>query len=207
MPYCRQDLAWHFAGLLRPSCGHGPDMTDRSALLGRVQELLDRNDILECMHRYARGMDRQDRALLRSAYHDDAVDDHGGFVGPVEEFIDWAFAYHSSQTRYQHYLTNHLAEVIGDQAHAETYYLFIGTSCDPHAALTVAGGRYVDRLERRGGRWAIVARLCLIEWKSEMTSLTSPKFLASLARIQTVAHDLTDSSYIRPLNVRHPKPT
>ena len=60
---------------------------------------------------HTRGMDRLDRELLRSAYHDDAIDDHVGFVGPVDEFIDWAFTYHAAQTRHQHYLTNHTAEV------------------------------------------------------------------------------------------------
>lgn len=182
-------------------------MTDGNELPARLQELLDRNDILDCMHRYARGMDRQDRELLRSAYHDDAVDDHGGFIGPVEEFIDWAFSYHSSQTRYQHYLTNHFAQLIGDQAHTETYYLFVGTSRDPDAALSVAGGRYIDRLDRRSGRWAISARMCLIEWKSEMPSLVTPKFLAFLAQRQTVAHGFTDSSYMRPLILRRPEPS
>ncbi|WP_372510317.1 nuclear transport factor 2 family protein [Mycolicibacterium pyrenivorans] len=64
----------------------------------KLRTLTDRAEISDCMQRYARGMDRQDRALLRSAYHDGAVDDHVGFVGPVDDFIDWAFAYHSTQT-------------------------------------------------------------------------------------------------------------
>ena len=101
-----------------------------------------------------RGMDRRDRTLLRSAYHDGAVDDHVGFVGEVDDFIEWAFAYHSTQTRYQHYMLNHTAEVNGDEAHAETYYFFVGTDREPPNHLTLAGGRYVDRLERRDGRWA-----------------------------------------------------
>lgn len=100
------------------------------------------------MERYARGIDRQDRVLLRSAYYDGAVDDHVGFVGEVDDFIDWALAYHGSQTRYQHYLLNHTADIDGDQAHAETYYLFVGTDREPANHLTVSGGRYVDRLER-----------------------------------------------------------
>ena len=44
-------------------------------------------------------MDRLDRELARSAYHDDAIDEHGGFVGPVDGFLDWAFAYHAGQIR------------------------------------------------------------------------------------------------------------
>jgi hypothetical protein len=91
-------------------------------------------------------MDRQDRALLRSAYHDGAIDDHVGFVGDVEDFIDWAFAYHSMQTRYQHFLLNHFAEIDGDTAHADTYYLFVGTDKQPANHMTISGGRYVDAI-------------------------------------------------------------
>ncbi|WP_342744708.1 hypothetical protein [Mycolicibacterium vulneris] len=40
-------------------------------------------------------------------------------------------------------------DVDGDEAHAETYYLFIGTDREPANHMTVSGGRYVDRLERR----------------------------------------------------------
>jgi hypothetical protein len=64
----------------------------------QVKLLTDRAEIYDCMQRDARGIDRQDRALLRSAYHDGAVDDHLGFVGVVDDFIDSALAYHSTQT-------------------------------------------------------------------------------------------------------------
>ena len=177
-------------------------MTDDTELRSKLQEMSDRADILDCMHRYARGMDRHDRELLRSAYHDDAIDDHAGFVGPVEEFIGWAFSYHASQTRHQHYLMNHTAELDGDEAHAETYYLFIGTDRAPEKPLTITGGRYIDRLERRSGRWGIVARVCLVEWNTESTSLLKGPALEFLARIQTVARDRSDQSYDRPLVIK-----
>ena len=45
--------------------------------------------------------------------------------------------------------------------------MFVGTDRDPAKPLIVSGGRYIDRLERRDGRWAIVARVCLVEWQSE----------------------------------------
>jgi hypothetical protein len=167
----------------------------------RLQDLLDRTDIQECIQRYARGMDRRDRELLRSAYHDDAIDEHIGFVGGVDEFIDWAFAYHQTQTRYQHYLLNHTAEVDGDQAHAETYYLFVGTDREPANHLTINGGRYVDRLERRDGRWGIVARICVVEWHMESASFITDDTMRALDGILTVAHDRTDTSYDRPLTV------
>lgn len=167
----------------------------------KLQELCDRAEILDCMHRYARGMDRLDRKLLRSAYHDGAIDDHVGFVGVVDDFIDWAFDYHASQTRHQHYLMNHSAEIAGDEAHTETYYVFVGTDRDPTKPLIVSGGRYIDRLERRDGRWAIVARVCLVEWQSEATSLLPPEAVDFLDTVQTVARDASDTSYDRPLAV------
>ncbi|GAB4975754.1 nuclear transport factor 2 family protein [Mycobacterium avium subsp. hominissuis] len=172
----------------------------------KLQELADRADILDCMHRYARGMDRFDRELLRSAYHDDAIDDHVGFVGNVDDFIDWAFAYHTSQTRHQHYLTNHTVDLDGDDAHAETYYIFVGTDRESGSPLTITGGRYVDHLERRTGRWGIVARVCLVEWASESPSLLTSEALGLLAPIQTVARDHTDASYDRPLTVTRSAP-
>ena len=177
-------------------------MSADTELRAKLREWSDRTEILDCIHRYARGMDRLDRELVRSAYHEGAIDDHAGFVGPVEQFIDWSFAYHAGQTRHQHYVTNHSVELDGDEAHAETYYLFIGTDRDPAKPLTVTGGRYVDRLARRNGRWGIVARVCLVEWVTESTSLLGPEALAFLAPIQTVARDRPDTSYERPLVVK-----
>ena len=162
----------------------------------------DREEIWDCVTRYCRGMDRWDRELARSAYHDDAVDDHVGFCGPVDEFLDWAFDYHGGQARHQHYVTNHSVEIDGDVAHAETYYLFVGTLLDEGAPLTVTGGRYLDRFEHREGRWAIAARVCLPEWSTELPSLLGNAAMDFVGLSGTVARDRTDSSYDRPLTVR-----
>jgi hypothetical protein len=169
----------------------------------RVRALSDRSEILDCLTRYARGMDRLDRDLARSAYHDDAIDDHVGFAGPVDDFLDWAFAYHGGQVRHQHYVGNHTIDVDGDSAHAETYYLFIGTDRDEDAPLTVTGGRYIDRFERRDGKWGIAARVCLVEWQTAAESLLkTPAVDYISATCGTVARDRSDCSYERPLAVR-----
>ncbi|OBK19378.1 hypothetical protein A5636_18455 [Mycobacterium asiaticum] len=171
----------------------------------RVARLEAHAEIKACIERYARGMDRRDRELLRSAYHDGAIDDHVGFIGEVDEFIDWAFAYHSTQTRYQHYLLNHTAQIDGDEAHAETYYLFVGTDREPANHMTLSGGRYVDRLERRDKRWAIVDRVCVVEWNAESTSFVTDELVAIIAETARVAtHDRTDPSYDRPLRASRP---
>ena len=53
-----------------------PRVDDHEDLSRRLRALEDRNEILDCLARYARGMDRLDRELARSAYHDDAIDDN-----------------------------------------------------------------------------------------------------------------------------------
>ena len=167
-------------------------------LESRLRDLADRSEIVDCLTRYARGMDRQDRDLVRSAYHDDAIDDHIGFVGRVDDFIDWAFGFHASQVRHQHYLTNHTIDLDGDVAHVETYYLFVATVPDDAAPLSATGGRYVDRFERRDGRWAIAARLCVVEWMSELRSLLDTPSVEFLALAGTMSRDRSDASYQRP---------
>jgi hypothetical protein len=175
-------------------------LSDDVSALEQMQRLTDRAEIRDCMYRYARGVDRRDRALLRSAYHDDAIDDHVGFIGPVDEFIDWAFGYHSTQVRYQHYLLNHTSDVDGDVAHAETYYVFVGTDREPANHMTLSGGRYVDRLARRDGRWAIAHRVCVVEWNAESANLITDEVIALMAgSMRLAAHDPSDPSYDRPL--------
>ena len=53
--------------------------------LDRLQELLDKQDITECLARFSRGMDRSDRECYLSAFHDDAEMAAGPFVGSVAD--------------------------------------------------------------------------------------------------------------------------
>ncbi|MEJ0045195.1 MAG: nuclear transport factor 2 family protein [Rhodospirillales bacterium] len=79
------------------------------------------------MHRYTRGVDRADRELMLSAYHEDAKDEHGVANLGAAAFVDWAINWHGEfQTRHQHIVTNHTVELDGDIAHSETYYTFWG---------------------------------------------------------------------------------
>src|SRR4051794_1228570 len=87
----------------------------------KVEELWDREAIRQCIHRYARGVDRFDRELILSAFHPDALDEHGKFVGNPKEFVDWALQQHSgAHLSHQHCLLNHNCEIDGDVAHTET---------------------------------------------------------------------------------------
>ncbi|MEJ2408813.1 MAG: nuclear transport factor 2 family protein [Novosphingobium sp.] len=52
-----------------------------------IEELTDREAIRECLYRYARGVDRLDADMVRSAYRPDCIDEHMGFAGNTGAFI------------------------------------------------------------------------------------------------------------------------
>ena len=167
-----------------------------------VRELYDKQKIREVPARYCRGVDRMDRALFLSAYHPDAIDDHGFFVGGPEDFWARVNHYHTTaQSTHQHIVTNHWCELDGGTAHGETYWLF--ASLDPQGNnLSIGGGRYVDRMEKRDGEWRIAQRKCVPEWGgSPVEGQVSPEARAKLAQSGRIARDATDCSYERPLTV------
>jgi ketosteroid isomerase-like protein len=171
------------------------------ALLQTIRALADRQAIEDCLLRYARGVDRFDRELMRSAYHDDAIDDHGLVVLPPDPFVDWAIGYHQEHNPVHHHVvTNSSIELDGDTAHAESYYLFIGTAVQGPSVLAI--GRYVDRLEKREGRWGIVRRNCFNEAVHEIAEATLPEaHLRLMTSNGPQARDHSDASYMRPLEI------
>lgn len=168
--------------------------------LARVGELLDRQDIFDSIQRISRGMDRFDRDLFLSGYHPDAVIDAGAFVADPAQVYDGGEALHEEgQSSTQHHLTNHSCQVEGDTAHAETYYLYIGRNRDD--TIWAAGGRYIDRLERRDAQWKIAFRYTLVEWSGMIPETTVPLFdqVADLHRNGVPSRSREDPSYRRPL--------
>jgi len=127
----------------------------------------DRHQIHQVVLRYARGIDRLDLELVRSAYHPDGIDHHTGFDGTIEEYLAWVEPLLRSRLGgTMHVLANHLVELDGDTAVCETY----GTSVhwgepadDPRINFT-SGVRYVDHMTYRDGRWAISERWAVREW-------------------------------------------
>ncbi len=137
-------------------------MNEASAL--RV--LMDEREITEILHRYCRGVDRLDEALLASAYHEDSYDDHGIFKGSGHEFarlVVKVLRSHADAT--MHSLSNVRIDVQGDVADCESYVVARHwRQRDGKPELETAGGRYVDRMERRDGVWKIAHRVVVLDW-------------------------------------------
>lgn len=169
----------------------------------RLERLLDRQEIWDCLNRFSRGMDRFDRELFLSAFHTDATIAAGSFVGDPKALYEWASAMHEEgQVATQHNLLNHTCEISGHGAHTETYYTFVGRNRDE--TNWIAGGRYIDRLERRDGAWRIALRTNVIEWSGMLPTLPIP--FADVPDVYAngaPSRSREDPSYQRPLvNVR-----
>jgi SnoaL-like domain len=189
-------------------------MSDRlDRLEAKVGELLDRQSILDCLIRYSRGVDRFDRDLVLSAYHSDAVDDHGKFLGGPSQFWHWAYEQHSrAHLSHQHHIGNHSCDLDGEVAHTETYYIFVSMNRSG-PAMSMTGGRYVDRFEKRGGDWRIAYRVCTRDWAmmderpdfDDLSTFTSTRNLLSddIRAFMNAGfasrRDRSDVSYQRPL--------
>lgn len=174
--------------------------------LARMEQMLDRQEICDCLTRFSRGMDRFDRALFLSAFHADAVIAAGPFVGSAADCYDWAATMHEAgQVATHHNLLNVSYDIDGETAHTETYYLFAGRNRDE--SNWIAGGRYIDRLDKRDGAWKIAVRTNVIEWSGIVPTMPLP--FADVPDIHgngAPSRDRQDPSYQRPLiNRRDPR--
>lgn len=168
----------------------------------RIDELLDKQDILETLARFSRGMDRFDKDTYLSAFWDDAEMAAGPFVGSAADCWDWAIPMHETgQVLTHHALLQTTIDLDGDTAHTETYYQFVGRNRDE--SLWIAGGRYIDRLEKRGGQWKIALRTNVIEWGCVPTPMPIPfADVTDIALNGTSSRSPADPSYQRPLTNR-----
>lgn len=167
--------------------------------LARLDLLLDRQDILDCLIRFSRGMDRFDRELFLSAFHPDAEIAAGSYVGGPVTLYEWASSLHEQgQVATHHNLLNVSCDIDGDIAHAETYYLFVGRNRDE--SNWVAGGRYLDRLEKRAGAWRIACRNNVIEWSGMVPTMALPfADVPDISGNGVPVRSRDDPSYRRPL--------
>lgn len=164
----------------------------------KMERLLDRAEIIDCLTRMARGADRFDREDFLSGMHDDAITSAGPFVGGPEELWEWSKALQEPiYAATMHKLLNHGFDFDGNTAHVETYYFFVGCMGENNL---LAGGRYIDRFEKRDGVWGLVMRNNYVEWTSAVPAMGSPLGeIPDLHLNGLPSRDENDPSYMRPL--------
>ncbi len=134
-----------------------------------IEQLLDRQAIVDLVHLYCRAADRHDHVLLRSLYHDDAIEDHGSFFkGLASDFIDQMPAIQESMAILHHNITTTNIRFDPDKpllADGEIYVLAFHQikTADGLMDLLI-GGRYIDTYEKREDDWKFTKRAILADW-------------------------------------------
>lgn len=181
-------------------------------LTRKLREQIDRSEIHRVMMRYARGLDRLDNALVRDCYWDDAIEDHGHFVGTPDDFIAFADRTTLMFEVAQHGLLNHLCDLQGADAYCETYFQFTGVTAGEKPNF-VATGRYIDHFQKRPGRngaeeWRIANRVAVVESQMDVPKAAMQAFMPKAYtedEPSQASRDRTDVSYHRPPVPRRPK--
>jgi hypothetical protein len=136
-----------------------------STIPTELQALLERDKIRECIARLARGEDRRDAKLITASYWQDSKTDYGVFVGTFAEYLAWVVPGSPAIPVTQHVLGQSLIDLQGDTARVETHVTsYHRVDMGKEHRDTVIGGRYLDRLEKRGGDWRIADRVMLYDW-------------------------------------------
>jgi hypothetical protein len=168
-----------------------------------VRYLMDRVAIKDCAVRHARGCDRYDAEVLTSAYHPDGFDEHGHAINPGPKYSEWVNAGHEERFQgHNHNVFQQVCEIEGDVAHCETYVIGMFRDNDGGTSRFLYG-RYLDRLERRNGVWAIMVRRSPVDGMlvGHSAMLTAPAFIRQ-GYIKGMK-DKRDLSYQRPLTLDH----
>ena len=130
-----------------------------------IRDTIATQKITAIIYRLARGLDRRDKTLLASCFHDDATDDHGLFKGSATDFNDWVIEQLGNYERTQHFISNINISINGDTAGTESYFFAHHVVPGEDGKKDViAAGRYCDKFEKRNGEWRIVHRKALYDW-------------------------------------------
>jgi SnoaL-like protein len=132
-----------------------------------VGELLELAALQRLAWTYCHAVDRRDYVLLRSLYHDDAIDDHGAmFCGTPDEYVAWLPTMMARWQATSHAIANSLFLIEGDHAEGELLTTAYHRSLEGTQEL-IAHGRYLDRYEKRAGVWKFLRRSLVLDWVSE----------------------------------------
>lgn len=131
---------------------------------GGLQRLLDEAECRTLLMRYGPAVDWRDRTELDRLFWPDAEVDLGVFKGLGAETPEFLIQNAGQSLRRWHVSSSLSLKVDGESAYAESYAVTHAITGDGSAEMAshLFLGRYVDRLEKRGGEWRIASRRYLL---------------------------------------------
>ncbi len=139
-----------------------------------LEALEDRLALQQLAWAYCHAIDRRDFILLRSLYHDDAIDDHGSlFCGSPDEYVAWLPSMLANWSATAHLIHNMLFLIDGEQAEGELCATAYHRAVDGTREF-IGHGRYLDEYRRRDGVWRIFRRTLVVDWEEERRAGPAP---------------------------------
>lgn len=166
------------------------------ALRSQLATVQDRQAIYDVMVRYTYALDCHDWDVLQNeVFHPDAIVDYGNtsfgaIAGSTRFLVEQLKPIYDREYHWHyHFIGNHSAEVHGDTAQAQTYCVTFSLRKDGKGirSLTL---RYLDRLEKREGKWKLSLRRMVLDAQSEIP--------AKGEGVSERRWDRTDPSYQNP---------
>ncbi|MET0475983.1 MAG: nuclear transport factor 2 family protein [Mycobacterium sp.] len=134
-----------------------------------LSDVIDREMIRDRLARLSRGLDRRDAELIRSCYWPEAIDDQAVAICSVDDVVAWVVPGDPAMVLTLHTLGQSLIDVHGDTATVETHVTaYHRVRIDDADRDVVLGGRYLDRLQKRGDQWRINHRKLLCDWHNDL---------------------------------------
>jgi len=158
-----------------------------------IRTLLDKQQLHDLVLRYARAIDRRDKTMLLSLYHDGAIDDHGTvFKGEAATFSEAQSELMKAFQVTAHYITNCLFEIEGDTAEGEIYFIAYHRTNHQNPEEVIVGGRYLDHYIRTDKTWKIAHRVLV--WDSYRTIRVDDTDLENLRGLGVTGEGANDIS-------------
>jgi hypothetical protein len=134
--------------------------------LAMLEELYAKQQIQEQLDYWTRGADRNDIELMMVAFHPGAHINYGFFDGTVEDFLPWVMKFHSEDlVSTTHTISSLIVNLDGEQARSESRVECCLRFPQPSGGMLdlLLAGRYLDKWERRAGKWRIVDRVAMTD--------------------------------------------
>jgi SnoaL-like domain len=125
----------------------------------RIDALESRFAIERLIAKYAQAFDGRDEQMLRGIWHEDAFlslgETFGEFTG-IDEILESARRNWQQMPHMHHWMANSVVEIDGDFASGRVAVDCLCTHVE--MGPIQISGTYLDRFERREGRWAFIER-------------------------------------------------
>ena len=142
-------------------------------LAPQLQQLIERQEIVDLLLRYASSIDAKDYVTLRSLFTEDIHAQYGEdvIVDGGDALLRWIDDMTKTATWQHHLLTVYHVDFVSEtEAKTLTYHTSHQTTSDAPDRCRKIVARYYDTVRKVDGRWLIADKYMQVGWTQEFTA-------------------------------------